>query len=556
MNDDKTTHISDSRRPGADGSDTSPGDIPRQGISRRAILQTSGVAGVLTAAGLLQKTAASAATAPSAGAATAGSDRAMTTSKVPSVFGNFVGVCQASAGDMPNVAALAGMAWNRTDFDWGTLEPVQGDFVETAVQNLQALVVAGNQAGVHTLPILDYTAGWAASTAAFSFDEDGQHYSYGPPISQDASSVTRNLTVTGAGGKVISNETVTVGKSSLPPADPATWLSYVERVVKIFTAAPYNIEYFQIWNEAHLGSGFWNAGLDDYMQKIHIPAAKAIRAAGAKVVYGGYPDGLSLSALTTLLDKYRAWDTLDVLDVHYDPLMAMDYLNTAAKKRGKRSISVWQTELGFSPDANFIPNLYPKAFAWALRNDLAAAPDFAKLFWFAWWAPDDPAAYGYDNSLHSGDNLSPHGTALSTLGTLLGGNRVTTFSRFSTTPELGTSLDERASAAEGFTVGDTTVIAVHLARQSQSNVLWDFNGDATAFALTNWNDQLTLTLRGISARAAVSRVDIFGNKVPLQWSSSSRGQVTVSVPVQDTVTDVSAITGNAEVRTFYIVIEN
>jgi hypothetical protein len=69
-----------------------------------------------------------------------------------------------------------------------------------------------------------------------------------------------------------------------PPANESTWEAYVTKVVNFLGSPPYNIENFQIWNEGHVCSGFYYGSMSDYFQKLHIPAAKIIRAAGKKVI--------------------------------------------------------------------------------------------------------------------------------------------------------------------------------------------------------------------------------------------------------------------------------
>ncbi|MFF4768766.1 hypothetical protein ACFY1V_19870 [Streptomyces sp. NPDC001255] len=524
-------------------------------VSRRGLLQSAGaVGGLALAGGVLPGTTAPAAAAPAAAASAA--DPALVTAGVPSVFGAFNGVCQVPAGSLAQVPALAGIGWNRLDIPWQNLEPVQGQFDQSRLQALGEQILAARRAGVRVLPVLAYTARWAGRRDAYAFDSGGRHYAYGPVTAENDTHFTRHLKVTRLDdGRVVQDAETKINRTFTPPADRAAWLAYVERVVDFLSAEPYGVEYFQVWNEAYQGSSFWFGGMDEYFTDIHLPAAGAIRARGGKTVFGGWPCGLPLTLLTDLLDKHRAWGTLDVLDVHYDPLPAMEYLRTAAARRGHADIGVWQTEHGFVPDGTLIPNLYPKAFAWALGHGLARHPDRFKLFWFAWGSANDPKAYGYGRCLHNGTERTAHARTLAVLGDLLGGNRVTTYSRFRTEPQLPRALDEHASAAEGFTVGKRKVVAVHLARQGEANIFWDFTGDATAWHLSGFDPELRLTLQDVPRGAKVSRVDILGNRTELTWLREAHGSATVVVPVMDTDEETKKLTADAEVRTFYVVVD-
>lgn len=524
--------------------------------SRRAVIGAIGGAGLAgLAVSTIPAAAARAGTPSTASTAPAASPRG--TSGVP-LFENFIGTCQAGTS-VSDLSSVAGMRWDREDFDWNSYEPSKGTFDNDYLEKLKTLVTTANTAGATVLPILDYTAVWAARRSAYSFTENGIHYSLGPVTAENGSTFTRRVTARDATGKVISDAVQDTNGGTTPPADQADWEAYVETMVSTFTAAPYNVKYFQIWNEAHWDSGFWFGGLDEYFDLIHNPAARIIRKHGGKVVYGGWVCGASLQDFVDLLDRHRSWDLVDVLDVHYDPLFAMDFLVTEARRRGHSALQIWQTEIGFSNDFNYLPNLYSKGFYWALNQGLAKDSDRHKLFWFAWFSPDDPAAYGYNACLHKGSALSNNGVSLNVLTSLIGGPDVRTFNDFSTTPALRPELDERLSAAEGFQVNDKKiVISIQLARQNPANIFYDVNGDGTAMHLGLFNPEVTVTLRQKASQfTKVRRVDILGNSVDLAWDPTYRGPGgRVQVPVQDTDADTVAITSNAEVRTFYLVLES
>lgn len=225
-------------------------------------------------------------------------------------------------------------------------------------------------------------------------------------------------------------------------------------------ASPYDVKYFQIWNEAHPVSGFWVGDLDSYMSRVHLPAARIIRELGGKVVYGGWPCCGSLDELIALLDKHDAWKSIDVIDVHYFGLQAFERLRQAAADRGFPEMGVWQTEVCFEADPTYVSNNYPRFVDWSLRHGLEQSPERYKIFFFAYWSPDDIRAYGYRNTLLSGERLSPHGQSLLTLGELLGKEALALYDKVEFEPELGNGLDDRRSAFEAFKTDKRIVVAV------------------------------------------------------------------------------------------------
>jgi hypothetical protein len=112
--------------------------------------------------------------------------------------------------------------------------------------------------------------------------------------------------------------------SKSAPVDVEAWKRYVDAVVRKYSAPPYNLRYFQIWNEAagKLSGGlaqstFWHGpdadgnvktskpyehAMQDYVERVHLPAAKIIRSYNAYVVYGGWPDLVGLDNVKTWLE--------------------------------------------------------------------------------------------------------------------------------------------------------------------------------------------------------------------------------------------------------------
>ena len=307
------------------------------------------------------------------------------------------GICQAGPAQMAAFAAAAG--WERHDLSWSDYEPRRGSYQDAYLEHCAQQVAAYRTQGVSVLPMIGFGVDWAADGDA-TYQVDAQR---------------RITTHRRADGQIVMQESRRAGDGSwsageahvvhdldkLPIAAEhvADWSEAVRRMAARLMAPDCGVRYFQIWNDTHPDSGFWHGDMATYLQRIHLPAARAIHALGGKVVYGGWPCCGPPQALVELLDKSDAWGSIDVIDAHYFPVETMRYLHEAGEKR-HHPLGVWQTEIGFTTEPTFIANTYPRFLDWALRND--PTPDRYKLFLFAAWSPDDPKAYGYGRTLMSG----------------------------------------------------------------------------------------------------------------------------------------------------------
>lgn len=330
----------------------------------------------------------------------------------PVSFTNFSGV---NESESDNVLFANAVSWNRMDFDWAKYEPAPGKYNNQYLDDYGRLVLSLRAKGIQLLPMLGYNTTWSSI--------DGHD------------------------------------KSPLASEHVADWMRMVDRVVKYLKAAPFNVRYFQIWNEAHPLSGFWDGDLDTYMRRVHLPAAKVIRSNGAKVVYGGWPLVGNLTEYVSLLDRHNAWTTLDVLDIHYSAdTEGFQMLYDAARVRGYSNIAIWQTEFGFESDGAFAADTYPRILYWALNHNWNDQNKY-RLFWFPNSAPDDPDAYGYQTGLYNGSSLSPVGTSLRTMGSL--------FARSNLKPY---SVTLSRGEGEGFLMDGQILVALHIKPTSATTV--------------------------------------------------------------------------------------
>jgi len=366
------------------------------------------------------------------------------------------------------------LSWDRLDIAWDDYEPQRGEYRQEYLEKFGRLAVAYAAAGRHFLPMLGYTAPWAGEGDGTFFYKDRKFVRQSQPNGR----VRVQTWVKGKEGAWVLRGEEDLENPKVPIAESrrADWEDYVRRCVSYLQAAPYNLKFFQIWNEAYPTSGFWYGDLDAYMQRVHLPAASIIHELGGKVVYGGWPCGGNLRDYIALLDKHKAWDSVDVLDVHYFPVTAYNYLRKECLKRGFEKF-IWQTEVGFSSDPNFVGNTYPRFVEWCLRND--PGKNKYKMFYFAMGSPDDPKAYGYGRSLLTGNRLSVHGASLLALGKLLNGNSLKLYENISSEPPLKPELNENLSSIETFIVDQRRIVAaIHFVPGNEANIFIDIEGNS------------------------------------------------------------------------------
>ena len=391
----------------------------------------------------------------------------------PSIW-QFTGVNQANATDIW-WAQMASM--NRHDISWSSLEPSRGTWNLTSLTNAGAEVQSMAAQGAMLLPVLDYGTNWSADLSTRQWTLGNTKWIISP----------------GSGGTMICNkydiptnqllgsQLYEIGHTGdtpsipdfnkFPPVNSSDWTAYVSQVVNYLHASPYNVQYFQVWNEAQEQSGFWTGSMADYFNKIHLPAATTIHNAGAKVVYGGWPESGAISEYLSLLDTYNAWGSIDVLDTHYFGTGdGYDSIRTAANSRGYPNLGIWQTEYGFNPDPAYVPSALTHRLYWSLINNWTQ--DKYKGIYFANWAPNDSQAYGYNCCLYSGSAFSSHGQCLQNLANLLGGrDLIAAYPGVTSSPSYTFDLTA-ATNMENFAVpaNNTIVTAVNLGTSDYNNV--------------------------------------------------------------------------------------
>jgi len=225
------------------------------------------------------------------------------------------------------------IGWFRLAFYWDTVEPSRGQWSWASTDKQVQMAHSEN---VEVLPMLAYTAQWDST---------------GP-------------------------------KGFYPPKNPADWTDYVTATVSRYTAAPYNLRYFQVWNEPVNAAGFWEGATDrQWVDEIYIPAARIIRAHGANVVFGGWPSGSTMEAYSAELEYHNAWQWTDILDIHYYPVAAFQALYSRWIATG-RCKGIWETEVGSRNNPALLTNLYSSVFNWARTRGNWTFAEQYKLFWY------------------------------------------------------------------------------------------------------------------------------------------------------------------------------
>jgi len=457
---------------------------------------------------------------------------------------NFLGVCQAGNGDSPR---RLGVGWNRVDVQWGPDidHPVNEE-------SLKKQILSAQTNGVKVLPILDYLSPWAAAKSSSEFDSGGVHYQIQVTADAHARSGYKRVRIGTdlATGEEVSRKEIS-GERGTP--DPKAWAAFVERTVSTFSKAPYNIKYWQVWNEGTIESGvFWDESQERYVDNIHIPAAKIIHKYGGKVVWGGWPDCNTLAQYDNTLLYHDAWKYTDILDTHYLPPAAFDYLYQRWVGAGKCE-GIWMTEIGFTKNPEQIANTYPRMLYWALTHQFDD-PDKYKVFWFAWYSPDDPKAYGYQCSLNAGDHPTQHGKQIDQFSGLLKAKSLTAYGEFRTDPEIGFHTDERDASTEGFQADNRYVMAFHIPLTSSDHWINAKTGDTRHMG----NDKtITITL----PEAAAAGKTYTAKVVPLPGRDPYDAKITVKGRDLVVEADAPIYAGESSdapigpERIFYVVVE-
>ena len=433
------------------------------------------------------------------------------------------------AGD---ASAIGSVRWGRDHIDWGSVMPSSGVFDNNYLIERGEYILEAKRHGVTVLPMLGYTAEWAANRSGYEYVYNNIRYVFGPVVSESGSYLTRQENRIRANGNSQSGYPRNVALSSWnTPFEKIyveDWKAYIRKVVETYSAEPYNIEYFQVWNEAHpdRSTAFYHGGWEQYMPDVHIAAAEIIQELGCKVVYGGYPGGNNLhpDQLVGALSEYDAWQYTDVFSLHYHDPWDLDKFYYEALKRGYNAPEVWQTEIGWTSHNGFVMENYLSTFYHFLdrRSD---NPNQFKQIYFAWYG-----SQGYDDghlkALLNPEGITPHGKSMKTLMQALDGDNVSRNTGISTDNNMAFNVGVAqkinpgaGNSLTGFCVDGKRAVAGIVAK------------GANASQNLSVTQGMKVTFEGIFDPKTVKIMDNFGeNQRNLIWNDMGGGKIEVTVP--------------------------
>jgi len=243
-----------------------------------------------------------------------------------------------------------------------------------------------------------------------------------------------------------------------PATNIQDWEDFVEQFVGHYSAPPFNLRYYEIWNEPTRQAGFWSGTDQQFIDLIYLPAAKIVRQHHCFAVLGGWPVSNSVQELSQVLNYHNAWQWTDIVSLHYKDVAAWQEVYNEWVKTGKCH-GIWQTEVGWDQTPKKLPDLYLKSLYWALQAGWKD-PDQYKLFWFTIAGPGADADKCLLRSEGGKYTLTANGQRLAVMSDVLSGGSLAPFAQFQMTPALPQAVATDAQAALGFKVGtNRTVIA-------------------------------------------------------------------------------------------------
>lgn len=317
----------------------------------------------------------------------------------------------------PEIDQQLGIGWTRQPFAWSDIEPEKGKWLWDKTDQL---VQSAHAQSVEVLPDLAYTAPWAESV-------HGQQFS--------------------------------------PPVHVEDWEDFVEHVVARYSQPPFNLRYFQIWNEPTHDAGFFYGTDQQFIDVIYLPAAKIIHSHHAYVVFAGWGKGDGLPRFNGLLAYRDASQLTDIVDVHYYGNNAWQPLYDQWVKSG-RCRGVWQTEIGYTSDPDYLPGTYLWSVYWALRSGWSDPNEF-KAFWYTVGATGANGSRCLTTRDSGGKTvLTENGRRLAAINGELGGGALKLFTDVATTPNMTPGAVESRPMALGFEVGQNRIVVALLLDQA------------------------------------------------------------------------------------------
>ena len=224
--------------------------------------------------------------------------------------------------------------WVRADFSWKNVEKKKGVY---DWEKYDKMISLAQKKGFTLLPIVGYTPIWGGD-----------------------------------------------GSQSSPPADVKKWTDFINAMVNRYSKPPFNIQYYQIWNEPTRKAGFWKGTDEQFINLIYLPAAKIIRNNGGKVVFGGWPISNNIKQLLKILNTSKAYKYTDIIAFHYRSSKAYDAVYDNFVKSGPVT-GIWQTEIGYTDKPYFLLTEYSKILSWVIEHNWNESDQY-KIFWYPFFS--------------------------------------------------------------------------------------------------------------------------------------------------------------------------
>ena len=490
----------------------------------------------------------------------------------PPLISEFLGTVHAWPEHIDAMKEI-GLGWTRLDVPWAQLQPRANKSVDlsrpTRQGNLRQRFAKIAEGRITLLPILGYSTAWAAAELPFAFESRGVRYDL--HLCGQEEPLIECTALDLQSGEQLGRGPLAemLGEPDcLPPADLQTWVDYCEYIVKTLSAPPYNLEYFQVWNEPTIEAGFFAGSPNDFVDRILIPAAEIIHSHHGKVVFSGWPCSNSLGEMSAVLNYNEAWRHVDILDVHYMPPLVFQWLYDEWIATG-RCEGIWQTEVCSGISHALIPDEYPRVLHWALEHGLGVDdPHRYKLFFYCFPGDDRaPAGTGYDGAGLAFENenstwgISRHGAAMQTLHRLLAGGSLRPFKGGHNNLSIGPTLDTRQESMEAFSVDDRLVVAIHLDQTHAYLRIDDEQRDLWHLSHPFLRRLRFLTLAlpevPIDAVVSVTRVSVRNLRTPLAPKPNTEGPgIVIDIDPTDTSEHVRAFAAvRPLVKVFYVEIQ-
>ena len=260
--------------------------------------------------------------------------------------------------------ADAGIGWARTNWAWKDLQPKQGPFDYTHLDDVDRVAAEHH---IQVLPILTAVPAWSATAP----DQLKAKYGNLSPVDR------------------------------YRPANIEDWLRYVQNVVKRYGAADDapgspRIKYWEVWNEENIPE-FWPPTPNPVEYLALLKATyQTIKAADptAKVVLGGLANaGINSDGSNYLQSLYDLGGVsyFDVVSIHYysapmygvAPVQhAVESVRAIMDSHGDRGKPLWLTEIGWSDTASSGGTATKDEIATFLKAVYTAPLPADLIFWY------------------------------------------------------------------------------------------------------------------------------------------------------------------------------